>query len=110
MIVHQTVGVAPPIEARHNLTQADQIHLPIIVVKKDIVTCITACSDVVNRAGEFELMGAGLGKRIAWDDLLYQDLSLCCALRQRRSAPTFFIDVSLPTAFQASPWGWSRYL
>jgi len=70
VIVHQTVGVAPPIEARHNLTQADQIHLPIIVVDKDIVTRITACSDVVNRVGEFESMGAGLGKRLAWDDLL----------------------------------------
>ena len=27
VIVPQTVGVAQPIEARHNLTQTDQIHL-----------------------------------------------------------------------------------
>ena len=62
--VHQIASVAQPTEACRNLAQTDQIHHPVIVVEKDIVTGIAARSDVIDRVGEFEPKGASWRSRV----------------------------------------------
>ncbi len=64
VIVHQIASVAQPTEACRNLARADQIHHPIIVVEKDIVTGIAARSDVIDRVGGFAPKGASWRPRV----------------------------------------------
>lgn len=59
VVGHQAVSVTAPVEALYHLTQDFEKPNPIGVVLLDRFAAITAGSDVVERAGEFDADGAG---------------------------------------------------
>ena len=75
MIVHQTVGVTPPTEARHHFTKAAQKRHPILIIKKDRIARIAARSDVIDCAGKLKSKGSGHGCRLACEKQSCQDLT-----------------------------------
>ena len=59
VLVHQAVGVAPPVESLDHRRHHRQDGLPIIVVIADRLATVAAGRDVVDRTREFDAEGSG---------------------------------------------------
>ena len=65
VVVHQTPGIAEPVELVDDLTQCLEKSLPIQVVVKNVFAPIASGGDVIERIGKFNTEGARHGGRIA---------------------------------------------
>jgi len=70
VIVHQTVGVAEPTEARHHFAKTAQKQRPILIIKKDRIPRIAARSDVIDCTGKLKTKWASHKYKITWLKLL----------------------------------------
>src|SRR5713101_3846040 len=64
MIVHQTVGIAPPAPLRAHLPDQRQERLPIRCIAVDLLARIAPGSQVVHSAGELYPQGTSHARRI----------------------------------------------
>ena len=59
VVAHEAIRIAKPIEALDHLRQRQQERASVVVVLKNGLTPVTACSDVVKRIGKFQAEWAG---------------------------------------------------
>jgi hypothetical protein len=52
MVGHETIRMAPPVEALAHISEHPQEQLPVAVKAVDVLTTVTARSDVVEGAGK----------------------------------------------------------